>query len=57
MLTLVTADSQKLTMTQSITKGSCEGGNVAIELSSSGDSIRFVFSSNGPTASGTLDRT
>jgi eukaryotic-like serine/threonine-protein kinase len=56
VLTLVTADSQKLTMTQSITKGSCEGGNVAIELSSSGDSIRFVFSSNGPTASGTLDR-
>jgi serine/threonine protein kinase len=55
-LTLVTAASQKLTMTQDITKGSCENGNVTIELSSTGSSVQFVFSSNGPTASGTLSR-
>jgi hypothetical protein len=57
-LTLVTAASQKVTMSQGIIEGqsTCENGDVTIVLGSGGKSIRFTFHSAGPTAAGTLTR-
>jgi hypothetical protein len=57
-LTLITASSRKLTMTQGIIQGqsSCENGDVSIGLSSSGQSLSFSFRSDGYTASGDLTR-
>jgi hypothetical protein len=57
-LTVLTATSQQLTMSQGIIEGqsTCENGDVTIVLNSSGKSIRFTFHSAGPTAAGTLSR-
>ena len=53
-LSTVTLSASKLTMTQAITRGNCENGNVTIELA--GSDIRFAFASTGPSATGTLAR-
>jgi hypothetical protein len=55
-LQVVTATTTKLTLTESITHGKCDNGDVTITHVGS-NSIRFRFSSSGPSATGTLNRT
>jgi hypothetical protein len=54
-LNLTAESSQKLTMSQGILQGGCENGQVTMTLTSS-STLWFSFSSNGPSANGTLTR-
>jgi hypothetical protein len=55
-LEVVTAAPTMLTLSQTITHGKCDNGDVTITHVGS-NSIRFRFASSGPIATGTLNRT
>ena len=54
-LSLRGAAATKLTMSQTITTGDCENGNVTISVTGA-DTVWFSFSSAGPIAAGKLTR-